>query len=80
MVPQKMYCVFNQENSCTSKNYPDYNIGNMTDFILEHVLDKEKIMLVTFRTEAHAGITMFGDVAKLMLKKWGIVQQYREQS
>lgn len=28
-------------------------------------------MLVTFRTEAHAGITMFGDVAKLMLKKMG---------
>lgn len=28
-------------------------------------------MLVTFRTEAHAGITMFGEVAKLMLKKMG---------
>lgn len=28
-------------------------------------------MLVTFRTEAHAGITMFGDMAKLMLKKMG---------
>ncbi len=28
-------------------------------------------MLVTFRTEAHAGITMFGDIAKLMLKKMG---------
>ena len=28
-------------------------------------------MLVTFRTEAHAGVTMFGDVAKLMLKKMG---------
>ncbi|BCN93529.1 hypothetical protein THMIRHAM_13140 [Thiomicrorhabdus immobilis] len=28
-------------------------------------------MLVTFKTEAHAGITMFGDVAKLMLKKMG---------
>ncbi len=28
-------------------------------------------MLVTFRTEAHAGITMFGDIAKLMLKKIG---------
>ncbi|WP_024851730.1 DUF1840 domain-containing protein [Hydrogenovibrio kuenenii] len=28
-------------------------------------------MLVTFRTEAHAGITMFGDVAKFMLKKMG---------
>lgn len=28
-------------------------------------------MLVTFRTEAHAGITMFGDIAQLMLKKMG---------
>jgi len=28
-------------------------------------------MLVTFRTEAHAVITMFGDVAKIMLKKMG---------
>ncbi len=28
-------------------------------------------MLVTFRTEAHAGITMFGDIAKLMFKKMG---------
>ena len=28
-------------------------------------------MLVTFRTKAHAGVTMFGDVAKLMLKKMG---------
>lgn len=28
-------------------------------------------MLITFRTEAHAGITMFGDIAKLMLKKMG---------
>ncbi len=28
-------------------------------------------MLVTFRTEAHAGITMFGDIAKLMLKNMG---------
>jgi hypothetical protein len=28
-------------------------------------------MLVTFRTEAHAGITMYGDIAKLMLKKMG---------
>jgi len=29
-------------------------------------------MLVTFRTDAHAGITMFGDIAKLMLKKMGL--------
>ena len=28
-------------------------------------------MLVTFKTKAHAGITLFGDVAKLMLKKMG---------
>lgn len=29
-------------------------------------------MLVTFRTEAHAGITMFGDIAGLLLKKMGL--------
>jgi len=28
-------------------------------------------MLITFKTKAHAGVTMFGDVAKLMLKKMG---------
>ncbi|MBN2865468.1 MAG: DUF1840 domain-containing protein [Thiotrichales bacterium] len=28
-------------------------------------------MLITFKTEAHAGVTMFGDVAKSMLKKMG---------
>lgn len=28
-------------------------------------------MRVTFRTDAHAAITMYGDVAKLMLKKMG---------
>lgn len=28
-------------------------------------------MLVTFKTKAHAGVTMFGDVAELMLKKMG---------
>ncbi|VAW46238.1 hypothetical protein MNBD_GAMMA04-286 [hydrothermal vent metagenome] len=28
-------------------------------------------MLVTFRTKAHAGITMFGDVASMMLIKMG---------
>ncbi len=29
-------------------------------------------MLVTFRTKAHAGITMFDDIAKMMLKKMGL--------
>ena len=29
-------------------------------------------MLVTFRTKAHAGITMFGDIAKRMLKNMGL--------
>lgn len=28
-------------------------------------------MLVTFRTKAHASITMYGDIAKLLLKKMG---------
>ena len=28
-------------------------------------------MLITFKTKAHAGVTMFGDVAKSMLKKMG---------
>ena len=28
-------------------------------------------MLVTFRTDAHAGITMYGDIAKQMLKMMG---------
>ena len=28
-------------------------------------------MLITFKTKAHAGVTMFGDVGKSMLKKMG---------